>query len=227
MDDLKTNIKLARISRGMSQADLAYKIGVSKQSVCNYEAGIRTPALSTLKAMAAALGLSVDQLTGDELQAEDAIRMAQNAVPRTTPADAPVRPFERAGGIYTSLPAIRVVGNLQANDDGSICLGDYRGWATADVNDPTKYFYWQCTKDAMEPNVQPGDLLLVHIQDDVDDGDMAIVIRPEIGGRLCRVRKKEDGIVMTFDKPGEEDVVLRTGEATIAGKVKRLVRAYE
>ena len=240
MADLGTNIKIARIRQGLSQLDLAIQANVSKQAISHYESNNRVPGTATLRKIAEALGTSLDELTGltgeQRANVDRVVDAIANGVLRTpdeaeaalaNPDLIPVAPY--AGGMATTVPAIRVVGNVQVNDAGVIRLGDYRGWATADVNDPSAYFYWQCTRDAMTPNVQPGDLLLVHIQDDVDDGDMAIVVRPDIGGRLCRVRKEEDGAIrMTFDKAGEKDVVLRApGEGVIAGKVKRLVRAYE
>lgn len=234
------NIKRFRVMREMTQAELGKRVNMSKGTINNYEHGTRTPDANTIHAISQALDIDPNTLYVDGRAIEDTINKAVGAI-----EDGRIRSWEEfdeavqhpdriqpapyAGGIVSSVPAVRVVGNVQSNDDGSLRMGDYRGWATADVNDPTKYFYWQCTRDAMTPNVQPGDLLLIHIQDECDDGDMVVVTRQGMGGRLCRVRRREDGgLTMLFDSPNYPPIEAGKAEKpAIAGKVKRLVRVFE
>lgn len=41
-------IKRIRFTLGLGQAELAKKIGVTQQSICSYETGIRKPSYATL-----------------------------------------------------------------------------------------------------------------------------------------------------------------------------------
>lgn len=56
------NIAKKRLSIGISQRDLAEKVGVTDSAVCQYETGKRSPSIETLKKIAEVLGCSVDDL---------------------------------------------------------------------------------------------------------------------------------------------------------------------
>lgn len=64
MASFKERVKMARISAGMSQQDLADKVGVTKQSISQYERGVRKPDMDTLTALSDIFNLSTDYLTG-------------------------------------------------------------------------------------------------------------------------------------------------------------------
>lgn len=59
------NIKELRILRGLSQKELADKMGISAQNLNNYESGQRNPGNKILPALADALGVSTAYLRGD------------------------------------------------------------------------------------------------------------------------------------------------------------------
>ena len=56
------NIKVARALRGIKQADLANRIGVSQGSVSAWERGTKTPSAENLHAMAQVLNVSMEYL---------------------------------------------------------------------------------------------------------------------------------------------------------------------
>lgn len=61
----KTNdsqIALARLARGMTQAQLAAAIGVSTSQIALWETGARNPKLNALQKIAAALDIKLDDL---------------------------------------------------------------------------------------------------------------------------------------------------------------------
>ena len=67
--DVGSRIKVARDYRGMTQQELADKVGINRTTLTGYESGHRTPDLFTAKRIAAALGVSMDVLSGmDELR---------------------------------------------------------------------------------------------------------------------------------------------------------------
>lgn len=59
------NIKQLRVLRGLSQKELADKMGISAQQLNNYESGASNPGKKILPALADALGVSTAYLRGD------------------------------------------------------------------------------------------------------------------------------------------------------------------
>jgi transcriptional regulator with XRE-family HTH domain len=64
--ELHEIIRQRRSELDMSQSDLAAKVGVDKRQVRRYEAGETQPTLPIAKAIARALGISLDELAGEE-----------------------------------------------------------------------------------------------------------------------------------------------------------------
>jgi len=60
-----------RNALNLSQADLAERVGVDRRQIRRYEAGDTQPALSTAKAIARVLGISIDELAGVETDRVD------------------------------------------------------------------------------------------------------------------------------------------------------------
>ena len=62
MTTLGENIRIGRRIHDLSQADLARKLGVTKQAVSYWETGAREPDLETIRALARALDLALADL---------------------------------------------------------------------------------------------------------------------------------------------------------------------
>lgn len=58
------NLKLAREQKGLSQKDVAEKIGVAKSTYSLYESGNREPNVQIIKKIANVLDVSADELLG-------------------------------------------------------------------------------------------------------------------------------------------------------------------
>lgn len=59
---LGKNIRYLRECKDMMQTELAAKCGISSMHLSYIERGLRSPSLSTLQAIAKALGCQIDQL---------------------------------------------------------------------------------------------------------------------------------------------------------------------
>ena len=59
---LARNLIRIRTEKGLSQVDLAKMSGVSNAAISRVEAGLSDPALSTVRALTAALGVSIDEM---------------------------------------------------------------------------------------------------------------------------------------------------------------------
>ena len=62
----------------MSQADLAVAVGREQSTVAGYETGKIEPPLSVVQAIAEATGMSLFELLGDRLTAQDILRALSN-----------------------------------------------------------------------------------------------------------------------------------------------------
>ena len=63
-DKFNVNLKIARERKGLSQKDIAEKIGVAKSTYSLYESGNREPNVQTIKRIADILNVSADELLG-------------------------------------------------------------------------------------------------------------------------------------------------------------------
>ena len=64
-------VRSRRTELGMSQGDLAAKVGVDRRQIRRYESGETQPTLSVAKTIARALGITIDELAGDETRRVD------------------------------------------------------------------------------------------------------------------------------------------------------------
>jgi transcriptional regulator with XRE-family HTH domain len=63
-DGLSFRLKAVREQQGLSQAELARRLGLTPSSIAKYEAGAHLPRVRVLVQLAAGLGVSVDHLVG-------------------------------------------------------------------------------------------------------------------------------------------------------------------
>lgn len=66
MSKVGDRIRVLRIKRGLSQAQLADAIGMKRSAIGNYERGIREPDLDTIEAFADFFDVSIADLMGRE-----------------------------------------------------------------------------------------------------------------------------------------------------------------
>jgi transcriptional regulator with XRE-family HTH domain len=65
--DMPEVIKRRRSELGLSQAELAAKVGVDRRQIRRYESGDTQPTLAVARAIANALGVSIDELAGEDI----------------------------------------------------------------------------------------------------------------------------------------------------------------
>lgn len=62
--DFGSQLRAAREQKGLSQAELAEKAGLQPSAVSHFETGRRAPSFDNLRALADALAVTIDYLTG-------------------------------------------------------------------------------------------------------------------------------------------------------------------
>lgn len=60
--DMCAKMKAVRIARGLSQAQLAEKVGCAQKDISRWESGAHEPSIANLKKLAAALACKVDEI---------------------------------------------------------------------------------------------------------------------------------------------------------------------
>ena len=68
------NLRLIRKARKLTQTQLADKVGLTKQSIINYEKGLTFPTGNRMQNLLETLGITAEQLLGKELLQSDAER---------------------------------------------------------------------------------------------------------------------------------------------------------
>ena len=66
MGSFRDNLRIRRLQLRMSQLDLAKKIGVTQTAIWQYENGEATPKLEIALRLAKVLGMTVEQLAGED-----------------------------------------------------------------------------------------------------------------------------------------------------------------
>ena len=134
-------LKQCRKQKGISQAELASKLGVTQQAVGKWESGKSSPDPATVARIAEILSTTADFLLG-------LYRPVSNV---TTPE-------ERFFGNYAE-SLIPVIGTVKAGY-GALAFEEDYGQEYARVKDPSNYFYLVVRGDSMEPRIQDGTLPL-------------------------------------------------------------------
>lgn len=68
---LSEKIYTLRRKNGLSQEQLAEKIGVSRQAISKWEGGLSTPELDRLRALSECFGVTIDELTSEQDAAKE------------------------------------------------------------------------------------------------------------------------------------------------------------
>ena len=187
---------------------LADQIGMSKQAISAYTAGVRVPKRPVINALAEALGVNPLWLMGYD------VGKYTNIVSSVPPGFQPLPKRDRiprVGQIACGTP-ILAEENVEAYDE---VPSDWH----AD-------FTLLCKGDSMEPKIKDGDVVAIHCQPMVENGEIAAVL---IDGEatLKRVFLFDDHIELRAENPAFATII-RIGEAmndiTIEGKAVGLCR---
>ena len=68
---LGRNLKILRKKNNLTQEDLADSLAVSRQAVCMWERGERTPKISVLTKIAKTFEITIDNIVNSELSSRD------------------------------------------------------------------------------------------------------------------------------------------------------------
>ena len=169
MKSIGERIKEARKSAGLTQLELAKKTELSRSYIGDIEKDRYNPSVSTLQLIATATNTPL----------EDLLPSTKTASPTGRGVRIPV-----LGRVVAGIP-------IEAVEE----ILDYEE-ITPELAASGEFFALKIRGHSMEPRMMEGDVVIVRRQDDVDSGDVAIVLVNGDEATVKRVKKQEDGITL-------------------------------
>ena len=169
MKSIGERIKEARKSAGLTQLELAKKTELSRSYIGDIEKDRYNPSVSTLQLIATATNTPL----------EDLLPSTKTVSPAGRGVRIPV-----LGRVVAGIP-------IEAVEE----ILDYEE-ITPELAASGEFFALKIRGHSMEPRMMEGDVVIVRRQDDVESGDVAIVLVNGNEATVKRVKKQEDGITL-------------------------------
>lgn len=177
-------IKEEREKRGLSQEQLAEKIGVDRTTIVKYETGASRPTRK-VKELSAVLGLSAGELVGIE------VTLHADTVRNVSKPD-----IKEIGIPVTMIPIYGRIAGGEPRDAVEDIIG-YLPVAESEVAHG-EFYALKVFGASMSPTITDGNVIIVKKQETVDDGQIAVVL---IGDEstVKRVYRDTKGISIVAD----------------------------
>ena len=166
-----------------TQVDLINDLGFNKSAVSTWCNGTRLPRMDKVDALAKYFGIRRSDLIEDK--SESKIKPATIPVLGSVPAGIPIE-------------AIQDIIDYEEIDAATAAKGEY--------------FALQVKGSSMEPRIREGDIVIVRKQDDVESGEIAIVMVNGDNATIKRLLKYEDGIRLMPTNPAYEPLYFTNDE---------------
>lgn len=192
-------LRRLRESRDLLQKDLAELLGVDRTTYVKYETGKSEPGHETLVRLANFFNVSTDYLLGNDTGSASP---SGNWIPVL-------------GYVVAGIP-------IEATEE----ILDYEE-ITPEMAAQGEHFGLKVKGDSMEPKFSPGDVVIVRKQEDVDNGDIAVVLVNGDEATIKKIKKRPDGVMLIPLNPNYEVMFynneeIKTLPVTIVGKAVEL-----
>ena len=197
-------LKQLRQAKGMSQEEFASLLGTTKQVVSRYENGQRTPKITVAQKYAEVLGISLNELLGENVIEGQTIPDGFEPMPDMSS-------IPLVGRIACGEPI-----TAEQNVEGVVSVPSQ--WRSD--------FALLCKGDSMEPSIKDGDLVAIHIQPMVENGEVAAV-RIDNEATLKHVYLYPNYIELRPENPAYQSIIKigeEMNEVKIEGKAVGLCR---
>jgi repressor LexA len=180
---LSKKIKQLRKEHKLTQEELAARFGVTQQAIAKWESGRALPEPETITRVAEFFDVTTDYL----LDMTDTL---------TT---------------IGPISSVRIIGTVKAGYD-ALALEEDLGSALAEVKDGEGYRYFVVKGDSMAPYIREGDLALVHLQGELKNGDLGVVIFGDNEATLKKYYYSNGAVTLVPFNNAYETVTLRGHE---------------
>lgn len=169
MKSIGERIKEARKSAGLTQLELAKKTELSRSYIGDIEKDRYNPSVSTLQLIATATNTPLEDLLPSTKTVSPAGRGVRIPVLGRVVAGIPIEAVEEILDYEEITPELAATG---------------------------KFFALQVKGDSMLPKLEEGDIVIVKKQEDVETGDIAIVLVNGDEATIKQVKKVNGGIML-------------------------------
>lgn len=163
------NLYTFRTQTGLTQREVADMIGVRQQTVAAWEANRSTPSPDIVCSLAKIFGITTDELLLYPLQREQHWPKRRVMVP--------------------------VVDTIKT-DIASYAEGEISGYELIEGRYGAEYIYYKMSDGSMEPKIYRGDLLLIELCADAENGEIAAAIADDGSGLIRKIVRQEQGIIL-------------------------------
>ena len=201
-------LKEARKNAKLTQKEIASIIGVNQNTYSYWENGKTKVDNVTLKKLAEVLNVSVDFLLGDEAPKYDT-------------------------RLFTQLPPenrkIPIIGSVRCGPNG-LAFQYLEGYVLVGDEYHGDIVSFRCRGDSMKDlGITDGDIAIVRLQEEIETGELAVVVINGDEGTLKRVRKFEGGIILEAANQEYEPRVFTGDELStvrVVGKVLEVRKKF-
>ena len=208
MSKFAENLKTLRIEKNLTQYDLANKLNITKAAISNYENGRRFPDYETLELIADYFNVNIDFLMGREEHPK--VDKNIEFIPNMTTTKIKV---------YGSVPAgvpVTAIEDIQ----GTVDIPSH--WLSSGYD----YMGIVVKGDSMFPKYQEGDIVVIRVQPDCENGQDCVVYINGDEATLKKVIKNSDCIILQPMNSEYAPIVVdyNSEDFKILGVVVQLVR---
>lgn len=198
-----TALREIRESKGISQAEAARRLGLSRQAYSNYELGKRQADYETLLRMSETFGVSIEELLG------------RKPKPNAEPVP---------GQVYM-IPVFESVSAGFGAEAENHIIATIPLYIESDAEAAETICVRVCG-DSMHPKIEDGDLVQVHKQETAETGDIVVILDGD-AAYVKRFIKTPTGVVLESVNPAYPPMRYTRAESNelrIVGVVRRIVR---
>lgn len=199
---LGNTLKSLRKRHGLTQEDLAKRLGTANSTISMYERDARVPDLDTMRVLAEIFSVDMNYLSG------------QSSPPSKRGIKIPV-----FGSVAAGIP-------IEAITD----IEDYEE-ISEDLAATGEFVALKIKGDSMEPTLLAGDIVIVRIQDTIENGEIAIVLVNGDEATCKKIKKTPEGVMLislnaSYDPMFYTNAEIESLPVRIFGKVVEMRRAF-
>ncbi|WP_394267534.1 LexA family protein [Limosilactobacillus vaginalis] len=209
-NSIASQIKKLRKSRGWTQPQLADQLSVSKQTISNWETGIKVPRMGSLQKLADLFNVRIGEITNASIDDNDISKIN--------------KPSNVIYPLSDSLQRVRIpiIGEIACGDPIT-AEENIEGYTEETFERPIpsgNLFALRCKGHSMEPTIHDGSLVTIREQPTVEDGEIAaVLVDGDNEATLKRVKHQGDLIMLVPDNKEYDPIILdKNNPGRIVGK---------
>lgn len=198
-NSIASQIKKLRKSRGWTQPQLADQLSVSKQTISNWETGIKVPRMGSLQKLADLFNVRIGEITNASIDDNDISKIN--------------KPSNVIYPLSDSLQRVKIpiIGEIACGDPIT-AEENIEGYTEETFERPIpsgNLFALHCRGHSMEPTIHDGSLVTIREQPTVEDGEIAaVLVDGDNEATLKRVKHQGDLIMLVPDNKEYDPIIL-------------------